>query len=205
MKVDHTMPRPDTLSDEHVRAFGSITAYWANYEALLETIIVAVYGLDEARGRAFTATLNYAGKRDMLRAMAAAKENKKDNKASAFYEVIEEVLDKAQSLADLRNLVAHALWRPGKRPRAIEPLIHGARGEAQSRSRDGKSRDYTSDDLHDEATAIFVLWTDLHEAAVRHGVLAAPSAKTDNMASRKTKARRYGRNRNSTKVANTTR
>jgi hypothetical protein len=174
----HAVPRPDALSDEHVRAFGSITAYWANYEALLETIIVAVYGLDEARGRAFTASLNYAGKRDMLRAMAAAK----DNKASSFYEVVEEVLDKAQPLADLRNLVAHAVWRPGKRPRAIEPLIHGARGIAQSRGRDGKGRDYTSDDLHDEATAIFVLWTDLHEAAVRHGVLRAPAAKAAKIA-----------------------
>jgi hypothetical protein len=169
---EHAVPRPDALSDEHVRAFGSITTYWANYEALLETIIVAVYGFDETHGRAFTANLNYAGKRDMLRAMATAKANK----ATGFYDVVEEVLDKAQPLADLRNLVAHAVWRPGKRPRAIEPLIHGARGLAQSRGRDGKGRDYTSDDLHDEATAIFVLWTDLHEAAVRAGVLAAPAA-----------------------------
>jgi hypothetical protein len=170
MKDELAMPRPDALGDEHVRAFGSITTYWASYEALLETIIVAVYDFDETHGRAFAASLNYAGKRDMLRAMAAAKARK----ASGFYEVVEEVLDKAQPLADLRNLVAHAVWQLGERPRAIKPLIHGARGAAQSRGRDGKGRDYTSDDLHDEATAIFVLWTDLHEAAVRHGVLTAP-------------------------------
>ena len=171
MKDELAVPRPDALGDEHVRAFGSITSYWASYEALLETIIVAIYGFDEARGRAFTASLNYAGKRDMLRAMATAKGGK-----TGFYDVVEEVLDKAQPLADLRNLVAHAVWQPGERPRAIRPLIHGTRGLAQSRSPDGKGRDYTSDDLHDEATAIFVLWTDLHEAAVRHEVLVTPAA-----------------------------
>jgi hypothetical protein len=171
---EYEMPRPDALGEQHIRAFGYVIAYWASFESLLEAIIIATCGLAPETGRLFTGGLSYAGKRDLARAIAR---QERARPSREFWTLVEEVLDKAQPLADLRNLVAQATWRVGDRPGSIRPVVFGPRGAAQSRGQDGVASDFSSDDLHDEATGIFVLWNDLYTNAVKHGVLQAPLPK----------------------------
>jgi hypothetical protein len=105
------------------KSFGFIVTQWATLESSLEEVIWGLLRLPPFTGMLITSPMNYSGKNDLLRAMISHPQKLKVRSESRVLPILSDVLDEAKILNDLRNLVAHSLWVPGKPRETIDDMF----------------------------------------------------------------------------------
>jgi hypothetical protein len=137
------MPEPHLLDDDHFRAFGAIIHTFARHEALMVGAMAKLLGADIALFSMTTAELPYRAKRDTL--LALVKERPLPNEQ---IEKISGYLCELHKWNQLRNAIAHYVWKPGDRPGSVKPMGLSVRGgEASYKGIEPGDRDYTKQEL----------------------------------------------------------
>jgi hypothetical protein len=137
------MPEPHLLDDDHFRAFGAIIHCFARHEALMVGAISKLTGADVVLLSMVTAELPYRGKRDTLLALIKEKPLPKEQ-----IERISGYLGELHKWNQLRNAIAHYVWKRGDRPGSVKPMGLSVRGgEAAYRGIEPSDRDYTKQEL----------------------------------------------------------
>lgn len=132
------------LSKKHYLAFGVIVHSFARFERLIE---IAIHTAIDARSFGLTAMtvsgLGYQAKSDLLAALLETVKFPHDHN-----EVVAEILSDFNAHLNLRNLIAHHVWREGKRPGSIKVVKVSTRGGKRRLQgvRDNDA-DYTEDEL----------------------------------------------------------
>jgi hypothetical protein len=146
-RVDFPMtqkPLPhDPVQYDHLAAFGSIIHSFAEIEWLMQISISALSQIDDWKIIALTKELSYKQKRDTLYSYMMH-----DKSKEAHFANLKILFDEVETHNKLRNNIAHAIWRNGKRAGSIKPMnfiVRGGRGKIVGQSDDEK--DYTFEDL----------------------------------------------------------
>lgn len=133
---------PDPVTQNHLAAFGLIVHEFARFERLVEMAIAHTLGSDVTHTAIVLAGLGYLAKCDALCALVrVAMQDADATEISAQ-------VDRFNEYSSLRNLVAHHVWKAGKREESIKPLKVASRGgKVKFTGLDDAERDYTVDDL----------------------------------------------------------
>lgn len=141
-----TDPVPDSpsLTTEHLCAFGAIIAVFARHEILMVGAISNLLETSAAGVMHLTAEMPYRAKKDALKALSKASDLKGHDK-----ERIAWFLGQVHTFNDLRNSIAHNIWKRGERPGSIKPLSLGVRsGTTKIKGIYPTEPDYTLDELN---------------------------------------------------------
>lgn len=172
--MENFNPITSPVGEDHLRAFGAIIHAFARHETLMISAMSVVVNADFMPIAMLTAELPYRGKRDTFRAMIKAKPLPTDQ-----IERINWFLGQLHSKNKLRNAIAHYEWKDGQRYGAIKPLSLSVRdGVAKATGLDPSERDYTANELIDEANYLVKLHAEFMIYLSSVGLL--PRAKSDN-------------------------
>ena len=108
---------------DHMAAFGSIVQHFARHEHLMQGIACALLRVPLSNVALLTAGLGYSGKRDAILSLLRDVDIETDR-----VERIRWFLGELHKHNQLRNHIAHSLWKTGTRPDSIKPLGASARG-----------------------------------------------------------------------------
>jgi predicted MFS family arabinose efflux permease len=142
-------PEPENSAEEdivtfnHFATFGGIVHSFARLEWMMQTTMAAIAELDDDKIMILTKELSYRQKRSTLYSYMEMASTKDEWKTG-----IKALLDEADKYNDLRNNIAHANWRRGRRPKSIKPLtlvLRGGKGRVVGQS--DQDRDYTEIEL----------------------------------------------------------
>jgi len=116
--------RPQYTPDlEHMAVFGTIVQSFARHEFLMQGIMAALLNVPLSNAALITAGLGYSGKRDALLSLLRDVSLPDDQ-----VERIRWFLGELHKHNQLRNHIAHSLWKPGTRHGTIKPVGAIARG-----------------------------------------------------------------------------
>jgi hypothetical protein len=122
----------------HMAAFGSIVQHFARHEYLMQGIMCAMLKVPLSNVAMMTSGLGYAGKRDALRSLLRDVEI-----AGNLRERIVWFMGELHKHNQLRNHVAHSMWKEGTRPGSIKPIGADPRGgDAKYLGLDPSEKDY---------------------------------------------------------------
>jgi len=106
----------DCLTDRHLQLFGTIIQWFAQYESLMQDVMVTVTGSDFAAVMLLTRGLDFNAKRlallDLLRHRAVPLDH--FDRVCAYLTI-------PQNLTPLRNDILHSTWRSSEPPNSIQP------------------------------------------------------------------------------------
>lgn len=158
----------DYLTREHYAAFGMVTHLASALDALLDQIIVAM--TKSAFEPAFYPLLTFLSakdKRDYINAMV---------KISAWppevVKSLNKLMDRTKSAFELRNAIAHCVWKKGRRKDTIKPISLSARGVMKFLGSGHNEREWTAPELIVEAAKIHQIGIDLKEFMRLYGLLS---------------------------------
>jgi hypothetical protein len=136
-------PQYDPTPD-HMAAFGSIVQHFARHEYLMQTLARSLVHAPELSNIALlTSGLGYSGKRDAILSLLRDVQLPPRQK-----ERIKWFLGELHKHNQLRNHVAHSIWKAGTRPHSIKPIGADARGGlARFIGLDPKEKDWLLDEL----------------------------------------------------------
>jgi hypothetical protein len=155
-----------TLSDEHFRAFGRITHYYASIEAGLK---ITIGGLTGAR---MADTLIMAEPYTSLQLKNVVKSlNREIPLPRDGNSVLSQIVGDFTSLSTIRNAIAHFRWAQGVRPHSIKPIHLDIRsGKAVFRGNNPEERDWTPEELLAEAEKLEALDNKLRQFVKDYGL-----------------------------------
>jgi hypothetical protein len=102
---------------DHMAAFGSIVQHFARHEYLMQSIMSMLLKVPVSNIAFLTGGLGYAAKCDALLSLLRDIEIAEDQK-----ERIRWFLGELHKFNQLRNHIAHSVWKAGTRPQSIKPL-----------------------------------------------------------------------------------
>jgi hypothetical protein len=128
---------------EHMAVFGAIVRHFARHEYLMQGIMCALLKVPFSKVTLLTSGLGYSGKREALLSLlrdVEIEENTRDRVRSFVGEL--------HKHNQLRNHVAHSMWKEGTRANSIKPIGADARqGRAKFIGHDPTEEDYLLDEL----------------------------------------------------------
>jgi hypothetical protein len=140
----------DVLSCEHFSRMGSIIQSFACFERLLQLATAGVAEIDDWKIVALTNELGYRAKKDTLYSYMVH-----DKTHEKHFAKIKEFIEHFDGYSTLRNNIAHANWKAGKRPGSVKPVTYMARhGKGKIIGSDDNERDYTVSELGQIADAL---------------------------------------------------
>jgi hypothetical protein len=137
---------------EHMAAFGSIVQHFARHEYLMQSAMCMLLKLPKSLSNVALVTggLGYTGKRDALLSLLRDVEIDDGQR-----ERIRWFMGELHKHNQLRNHVAHSIWKAGTRPESIKPMGADARGgNAKFLGFDSAERDYLLEELIDIANEL---------------------------------------------------
>ena len=139
------------LTKEHYLAFGVIVHSFARFERLIEISIHCAIGARSFGLAAMAISgLGYQAKSEALSALLGTVKFPNDDNAKIL-----KYLTDFNSNLPLRNVIAHHVWREGKREGSIKPLKISVRGgKRRLQGTREEETDYTLDDLASIATSL---------------------------------------------------
>ena len=142
--------KQSVLNEDHFRTFGAIIHLFAKYEALMTGIMACVGKADRTFVSMLASELPYRGKRETTLAMI-----KSNSLPDEQQERIAWFLGELHKHNQLRNAIAHSLWKRGIRPATVRPLSMSVRGgKLDYRGLADDEIDYTGDELVDIANEL---------------------------------------------------
>jgi hypothetical protein len=135
------------LTRSHYAAFGSIIHSFAKAENLLQTTMAALTGTESSVVAVLTGGLGYRAKRDTLYSWMEVTKMSGASEIKSFFDAIDRY-------SYLRNHIAHSIWMAGTHPNSIKPIsirVYGGKGKLQGFPDDDQERDFTEQELTDEA------------------------------------------------------
>jgi hypothetical protein len=173
----HSMDRkPYPLTVEHFQAFGAIVHQFARFEVLIGIIINQVLG---GRKLSMTAiaisSLSYSQKSDALKTLL---------KIAIFPDnhntVITGLISDFNAYSQLRNDIAHNIWREGKRHTSIKAVSVSSRGgKVKIRGISHDETDYTLGELTDIADNLTRIHDELRGFLEKVGAIPIMAEKID--------------------------
>jgi len=139
----HEVPH---ITEAHFAAFGRIVHAFARVEALYEAAILAILDLKPYQAAMALSQSGYEQKRQLLIALIETS-GLSDDEIKQFKKRIKSIGDKST----LRNNVAHSVWTGGRRTNAIKPFVIKTKSRLLLLGHDERERDWTSEELHNEA------------------------------------------------------
>jgi hypothetical protein len=139
------------VTADHMAAFGSIVQEFARHEYLMQTLARSLLHAPHLSNVALlTAGLGYSGKRDAILSLLRDVELP-DGQA----ERVRWFLGELHKHNQLRNHIAHSIWKAGTRAESIKPLGADARGgKARFIGLDPAEKDWLLDELIDAANEL---------------------------------------------------
>jgi hypothetical protein len=105
------------VGPDHMVAFGSIVQHFARHENLMQSVMSMLLQVPMSNIAFLTGGLGYASKRDARLSLLRDIEIAQDRK-----ERIRWFLGELHKFNQLRNHIAHSVWKAGTRPQSIKPL-----------------------------------------------------------------------------------
>jgi hypothetical protein len=133
------------VEPDHMTAFGCIVQHFARHEYLMQSVMCMLLKIPNSLSNValVTSGLGYTGKRDALLSLL----RDVDIDASQR-ERIRWFMGELHKHNQLRNHVAHSMWKAGERPGSIKPLGANPRGgKAKFVGHDPNEPDYLLDEL----------------------------------------------------------
>lgn len=138
------------VTTEHMAAFGSIVQHFARHEYLMQTLASMLLRAPISNVALLTAGLGYAGKRDAILSLL-----RDVQLPPGGADRIRWFLGELHKHNQLRNHVAHSLWKAGARAESIKPLGADARGgNARFLGLDANEKDWLIEELVDVANEL---------------------------------------------------
>jgi len=162
-----------TITPAHLLPFGCVVHVFAKIEFIMQAMIGAMAGTNLSSVLFMTGGLGFRARRDCL--LNIAKLKRPD-----IVPELEKILERIQTANTLRNNVAHSIWKPGRRPGSIKPI--GAitqGGKARVVGVSDNEREWTPEELWNDAHQIELLHTELDEFSERSGLAAIIDRMTD--------------------------
>lgn len=174
-------PAPHGLTPRHLELFGAVIQWFAHYELLMQDVMATVAGSDAAAVTLLTRKLSYLEKRGVLLDLLRHRPVPLDQ-----FDRIRSYLAIPDSLAPLRDNIAHSSWKPGASAGGVQPnwilrippSVRPSRGGPTTGAyvEDNQDRvEYTLDDLA-EIVATLQGNYDLFRAYLREVYLAPGEA-----------------------------
>ena len=157
------------MTQDHYAAFGIVVHLTSQLDATLDQIIVAM--ANAATQPTFYPLLTFLSakdKRDYIVAMA-----KVAQWPPYAIKGMGGLMDRAKSASDLRNDIAHCLWKKGRRKGTIKPIVLSARGAIKVLGSGNNEREWTAAELIAEAKKIHQIGIDLRTFMLRYGLVPA--------------------------------
>lgn len=159
MSADHQIPLA------HITAFGSVINSMTRVEAALDAMILAMIGGKEIMTLPLLSMLGIKDKRDYIAAMSKETYLPPESVAA-----LDKLLTRVKTAATLRNNVAHCVWKPGRKPESLKPLIMSARQKLKLIGTKDNEKDWTAQELLNEANNNERLASEIHFFAQNHGL-----------------------------------
>lgn len=100
------------LSDPILIHMGLVISFWGALEHQMEFLILHNQEISVGRGLLLTTNLSYRSKSDILRTFA----NEDDDLPKEERDILKSVVNRANQLYGIRNMIAHAQWMPTDDP-----------------------------------------------------------------------------------------
>ena len=140
-----------TLTKEHCCAFGAITVAFARHEMLMVGAISNLLNVNPGGLMHLTAEMPYRAKKDALTALIKQSDLSKSDQNRIVWH-----LGQFHTYNDLRNSIAHYIWKRGTRPGSVKPLSLSVRsGKTTIRGITHDEDDYTVEELNSIADKLF--------------------------------------------------
>jgi hypothetical protein len=156
------------ITNEHYAAFGRIINLIADIDGLLDGIIMAmVQAKQEQFVLPLLTMLSSKSKIDYITAMA-----KDSTMSPAVVNELEKLMDRIGKAHRLRNQIAHCTWAPGRKPGTIKPFLMRARGALELLGIEHNEKQWTAQELEDEANRFRKLGIELDRFMKRNGLIS---------------------------------
>jgi hypothetical protein len=157
-------PDLEHMSREHYAGFGMVITMTCQLDGLLDQIIVAMTKAEPPAYPLLT-FLSAKDKRDYIVAMAGV-----STWPPYASKGMVGLMKRVKTAFDLRNTIAHAVWRKGRRAGTIKPMSMSARADLKILGSEPNEREWTAPHLIAEAHKIHELGTDLAKFMRRYGL-----------------------------------
>jgi hypothetical protein len=158
------------MSREHYAGFGMVITMTCHLDGLLDQIIIAMTkSTNEPAFYPILTFLSAKDKRDYIVAMAGV-----STWPPYAIDGLTRLMARAKKALDLRNSIAHNIWRRGRRVGTIKPMSMSARGGLKLLGSEQNEREWTAPQLEAEARKIHQLGMDLAEFMKRYGLVSLP-------------------------------
>jgi len=143
----------DNLSTEHFTGFGAVTHYYALVETGLKLILSDTLNIDIGVAIIISEPYGALDTRNVLKSL-----NKLYARGGKLNEELSQIIGDLSTFGPLRNSIAHSQWCNGERPRSIKPMRLDIRsGKPVTSGSDPEEKDYTAEDLLEEASKLELL------------------------------------------------
>jgi len=155
------------MTRDHYTGFGMVITMTCHVDALLDRIIVAMTKTAvEPAFYPILTCLTTRDKRDYIVAMAGI-----STWPPAVVETLTHLMKRTKSAFEVRNSIAHCVWRKGRRSGTIKPMSMSARGALKLLGSEHNEREWSAPELMAEAEKIHQLGTDLAAFMKQYGLL----------------------------------
>ncbi len=164
------------VSEDHLRAFGSIITTFARFERLIELVAAHVLGTSISMATVATSGLGYGAKCEATLALIGISPPKGSTDTA---EKIKNFIDEFNKFSPLRNHVAHRVWKHGTKHNTIKPIGLSVRGKLKGYGLRDDDREYTAQELIDIANLLIRQLSTFTEFLVSNGITPNIAENTD--------------------------
>jgi hypothetical protein len=146
-------------------AFGRIVQAFVSVKVLYAHALAQIFKLDSGHASLIFARFGYDQFKNLLKVCIQASDASKET-----IKAVLKLIDKIHTRSLLRNSVAHASWKRGKRPGSIKPLVLKTKGSLLLLGIHHNEKDWTAEELNREADQILDLALSLGKHLRANGI-----------------------------------